>query len=303
MADSVSGRNLQGYGERLLRHLRSGSKAVIRPGRSFFALGFRHDLDGMDQADLARFLDLHQGFKGGSTDFVLGSQFRSWRGRVGRLLSLDHEIALHSEARPLFMISSPKVTRLLESQYRRRLVGQKELAQRFSGLPLAGHAPHDVHNYLPFDLGDSLEIIGQATLRTGLAYLADFEAAARAASGSPRFPLPNPPYIRSQGRSRIVVLPVGWDDKIFWASWAHRHLEGWPHDFLDVGLEQAWESLLGQMEACREARRPLIVSLHPYWFVRGRLPTWELKQRALEWAAAEGVAVLKHMDLAARAVE
>ncbi|MBW1713725.1 MAG: hypothetical protein JRJ59_11315 [Deltaproteobacteria bacterium] len=283
------------------RPLSSTGKSRVLPGRPFFALAFRHDLDGMEQGDLDKFIDLHQAWTGGSTDFVLPGQFKRWRSNSARLLALDHEIALHSEARPRLMLGNPQATRILEGQYRRRLVNQIFKAEHYSGLPLAGHAPHDVNNYLPFDASTTWEIIGQATLKTGLAYVADYEGASRTPSGTDRFPLPSPPYLRVRGEHRVVVLPVGWDDKFFWASWADRNLKGWGRDFLDRTLDEAWASLESQLEACREKRRPLVVNLHPYWFVRGALPTWELKQRALEWAAREGVAVLKHMDMAARA--
>ena len=289
-------------GSRLSKLLISGSRAELKPSKPFFAVSFRHDLDGMGEGDLARFIELHQQHPGGSTNFVLKSQFRKWRTKAARLLSLDHEIALHSEARPSFMLGFPGATRIMESQYRRRLVNQRLAAQHYCGLPLAGHAPHGIHNFLPFKTTANWEIIGQATLRSGLAYVADWQTPSRVASGTDLFPLPDPPYLRTMGRNKVVVLPCGWDDKFFWAPWAERNLFGRTGEFLNRGPDEAWKSLLTQLESCREMRRPLIISLHPYWFTRKVLPTWELKERTLEWATKEGVAVLKLMDLAARAV-
>ncbi len=285
----------------LSKYLVSGSRAELRPSKPFFAISFRHDLDGMEESDLGRFIELHQQNPGGSTDFILMRQFKKWRAKSARLLSLDHEIALHSESRPCFMLGFPWATRIMESQYRRRLVNHRLSAQHYCGLPLVGHAPHDYHNFLPFKPETNWEIIGQATIRSGLAYVADWLAPSRVASGTEIFPLPNPPYMRVMGRNKVVVLPCGWDDKFFWAPWANRNLFGKEEEFLERGLEEAWRSLLAQLEKCREMRRPLIISLHPFWFTRKVLPTWSLKERALEWAREEGVGVLKLMDLAARA--
>lgn len=286
---------------KLSKYLVSGSRAELRPSKPFFAIAFRHDMDGMEEGDLSRFIELHQQHPGGSTDFILKGQLKRWRARSARLLALDHEIALHSESRPCFMLGFPWATRIMESQYRRRLVNHRLSAQHYCGLPLAGHAPHDYHNFLPFKATTNWQIIGQATIRSGLIYVADWLAPSRVSSGTETFPLPNPPYLRIMGRNRVVVLPCGWDDKFFWAPWAERCLFGRKEEFLDRTLDQAWDSLRAQLETCREMRRPLIISLHPYWFTRDVLPTWELKLRALEWAAKEGVAVCKLMDLAARA--
>ena len=287
---------------KLGKYLISGARAQLKPSKPFFAISFRHDLDGMEDGDLSRFIELHQHNPGGSTDFLLVKQFKRWKGRVAQLLSLDHEIALHSEARPYFMLGFPWATRIMESQYRRRLLNQFLSAQHYSGLPLAGHAPHDIHNYLPFKATTTWQIIGQATIRSGPSYVADWLAPSRVASGTDVFPLPDPPYLRIMGQRKVVVLPCGWDDKFFWEPWAQRNLYGATEEFSGRGPEKAWHSLLGQLEKCRDRRLPLIISLHPYWFTREVLPTWELKERTLEWARKEGVAVLKLMDLAARAV-
>lgn len=298
---------LKDWYNQLGRPLETESQVRIRPVKPFFRLAFRHDLDRMDSVDLDRFLRLHQPQPEKSTCFVLMNQFQSWPDLVRDLDRAGHEVALHSEARPNMLMGHAQTTRLIEMHYRRRLISQRKEAERLSRLEMIGHAPHSINNFLPFDLGMTWEIIGQATIGSGLGYVSDWEAVSRVSSGQADFPLPLPPYIRLAGdRSKtggaIVNLPTAWDDKFFFTSWADYHLRGKKDMFNDHTLDQAWQSLKAQAEACRAAGRPLVINLHPYWFTRKILPTWELKQKALDWAAEEGVEVVTLKELAYQAV-
>lgn len=277
--------------------LESGNTASARLGRSFFCLSFRHDLDRLDRAGLDRFLEMERAINAPATCYVLPYQYRAWGRETSRLAQAGLEVALHSEARPGVMLGHVQLTRILEGQIRRRLKRQIKGLKSAAGLAPAGHAPHSIHNYLPFDLYYSWEIIGLAGLATGLDYVTDYETIGRVDIGAERFPLPNPPLIRSRGGQEIVVLATGWEDKFFQTTSLERNL-GSDREYADKSLDQAWASLRDQIEACQAAQRPLIVGLHPHWSTDW--PSWELKARAVDWARRNGVEILDQAELARR---
>jgi hypothetical protein len=285
--------------QRLRKYFDSDIDVEIEPAELGFSLCFRHDMDNFDAGNFADFLSLEESIDAPSTLFFMQRQFAVFPEQIKKLDSAKYECALHSEAKttPIGW-SLHQASRLLERGYARRLRKQAGSFARALGEPL-GHSAHAVNNYLPFQGWINWNIIENATLRAGMAYISDWRLPARTAEGE-EFQPPWPAYWRRRDQSRLLVLPTCWDDKYFLYSYEDLHIRKIaPTDrpYKPGGIEAAWDSFLRQAEHCRALNTPAIVNIHPWHSAcNGHDNFYALKRRIVDWCRRENVPIKQCRD-------
>ena len=283
----------------LQSYLDTDADVEIVPVELGFSVTFRHDMDRVDASTFDDFLRLEERIEAPSTLFFLQSQFSSFPERIGNLDRQKFELALHSEAKatPL-CVSLFQLSRLMERGYARRLQRQQRRFARALGAT-PGHAAHSVNNYLPSQGWINWNIIENASLRAGFAYVSDWRLPSRIAEGEEFLP-PWPAYLRRRGKRSILVLPTRWDDKYFFYSFEDHYIRQIapntiPYRPLDA--DEAWNSFLVQAERCRALATPCVLNIHPWHAASNGQPQfYDLKRRIIDWCGDKEVPILRCQD-------
>ncbi len=257
-------------------------------------LVIRHDLDGLEEADVAALMEGEAELGVRSTCFVLEDQLRQILPAARRLRDGGWDLQCHSQARGLVLEIDD--ARWVEWRYRTRL-RRAERRWRRQGWPVEGHAPHGAHNYLGLHADANWDLIEAATIGSGFSWVSSYRAITKTAPGQP-FPWPAAPYLRRHRKTgrRVLVMPTAWEDRFFSPSWEDRWMNRPGRT-----LAEARMSVLPQIEACEEAGIPYVVSLHPVLFLRGGrcLYPWEFEAWLVETCRGRGFPVRTCSDVAA----
>jgi hypothetical protein len=275
-------------------YLDTDTDVEIAPVALGFSVTFRHDMDRFDANTFDDFLRLEEQIDAPSTLFFLQSQYTDFPERIGSLDRDKFELALHSEAKATPICWSLfQLSRLAERGYARRLQHQHRRFARELGAS-QGHAAHSVNNYLPFQGWINWNIIENASLRAGFAYVSDWRLPSRVAEGE-EFMQPWPAYLRRRGAHTILVLPTCWDDKYFFYSYEDHYIRRTAPDTVPYrprGTDEAWHSFLRQAESCRTLNTPCVLNIHPWHAASNGQPQfYDLKRRIIDWCVEQDVPI------------